>query len=77
MKIKVNNKEMELPEDSSLQQVAQTLALPEHGVAMAVNNRMEQPHGPACRMANVYCSRKRFVGCYQSGMWRISLMLRS
>lgn len=40
MKIKVNNKEMELPEDSSLQQVAQTLVLPEHGVAMAVNNRM-------------------------------------
>lgn len=40
MKIKVNNKEMELPEASSLQQVADTLALPARGVAMAVNNRM-------------------------------------
>ena len=40
MRIKVNNKEMELPEASSLQQVADTLALPARGVAMAVNNRM-------------------------------------
>ena len=40
MRIKVNNKEMELPEASSLQQVADTLALPARGVAMAVNNRL-------------------------------------
>ena len=40
MRIKVNNKEMELPEASTLQQVAKTLALPARGVAMAVNNRM-------------------------------------
>ena len=40
MRIKVNNKEMELPEASTLQQVAETLALPARGVAMAVNNRM-------------------------------------
>lgn len=40
MKIKVNNKEMELTGENTLQQVAQTLELPDKGVAVAVNNRM-------------------------------------
>ncbi len=40
MKIKVNNKEMELPAANTLQQVAEALALPERGVAVAVNNRI-------------------------------------
>lgn len=40
MKIKVNNKEMELTGENTLQQVAQILELPDKGVAVAVNNRM-------------------------------------
>lgn len=40
MIIKVNNKEMELAHQASLQQLAETLQMPEKGVAVAVNNRM-------------------------------------
>ena len=40
MNIKVNNKEMIVPEGSSLSQLSQTLKLPEKGVAIAVNNQM-------------------------------------
>ena len=40
MNIKVNNKEMIVPEGSSLSQLSQTLNLPEKGVAIAVNNQM-------------------------------------
>ena len=40
MKIKVNNKEMELGEANTLQQVAKALELPDKGVAVAVNNRI-------------------------------------
>ncbi len=40
MNIKVNNKEMQIEQGSSLQQLAETMALPEKGVAVAVNNRM-------------------------------------
>ena len=42
MIIKVNNKEMELAHQASLQQLAETLQMPEKGVAVAVNNRMIQ-----------------------------------
>lgn len=40
MIIKVNNKEMELSEPLSLQQLAETLQMPEKGVAVAINNQM-------------------------------------
>lgn len=40
MNIKVNNKMVTVPEGSSLFQLAQTLELPEKGVAVAVNNQM-------------------------------------
>ena len=40
MNIKVNNKMGTVPEGSSLFQLAQTLELPEKGVAVAVNNQM-------------------------------------
>ncbi len=40
MIIKVNNKEMELAEHASLQQLAETLQMPDKGVAVAVNNQM-------------------------------------
>lgn len=40
MNIKVNNKMVTVPESSSLFQLAQTLELPEKGVAVAVNNQM-------------------------------------
>ena len=40
MNIKVNNKMVTVPEGSSLFQLAQTLELPEQGVAVAVNNQM-------------------------------------
>lgn len=43
MNIKVNNKMVTVPEGSSLFQLAQTLELPEKGVAVAVNNQMV-PH---------------------------------
>ena len=37
---KVNNKEMELSRQASLQQLAETLQMPDKGVAVAVNNQM-------------------------------------
>lgn len=40
MIIKVNNKEMELSSQASFQQLAETLQLPDKGVAVAVNNQM-------------------------------------
>ncbi len=40
MIIKVNNKEMELSSQASLQQLAETLQMPDKGVAVAVNNQM-------------------------------------
>ena len=40
MIIKVNNKEMELSNQASLQQLAETLQMPDKGVAVAVNNQM-------------------------------------
>ena len=40
MIIKVNNKEMELSSQGSLQQLAETLQMPDKGVAVAVNNQM-------------------------------------
>ncbi len=40
MNIKVNNKMVTVPEGFSLFQLAQTLELPEKGVAVAVNNQM-------------------------------------
>ncbi len=40
MIIKVNNKEMELAEHASLQQLAELLQVPDKGVAVAVNNQM-------------------------------------
>ena len=40
MNIKVNNKMVTVPEGSSLFQLAQTLELPEKGVAVAGNNQM-------------------------------------
>lgn len=40
MIIKVNNKEMELAEHASLQQLAKLLQVPDKGVAVAVNNQM-------------------------------------
>ena len=40
MIIKVNNKEMELSSQASLQQLAETLQMPDKGVAVADNNQM-------------------------------------
>lgn len=40
MQIIVNNKTMELAEESTLSTLAETLRLPEKGVAVAVNNQM-------------------------------------
>ncbi len=40
MLIKVNNKEMELSGQASLRQLAETLQMPEKGIAVAVNNQM-------------------------------------
>lgn len=40
MIIKFNNKEMELSSQASLQQLAETLQMPDKGVAVAVNNQM-------------------------------------
>ncbi len=40
MKVKVNNKDLELNGQNSLLQIAQTLELPDKGVAVAVNNRI-------------------------------------
>lgn len=40
MIIKVNNKEMELSSQASLRQLAETLQMPDKGVAVAVNNQM-------------------------------------
>lgn len=40
MKVKVNNKEMDLDSTISLHQLAGQLELPDKGVAMAVNNKM-------------------------------------
>lgn len=40
MIIKVNNKEMELAEHASLQQLTELLQVPDKGVAVAVNNQM-------------------------------------
>ena len=40
MIIKVNNKEMELSSQASLQQLAESLQMPDKGVAVAVNNQM-------------------------------------
>ena len=40
MQIIVNNKAMELAEESTLSTLAETLRLPEKGVAVAVNNQM-------------------------------------
>lgn len=40
MIIKVNNKEMELSSQASLLQLAETLQMPDKGVAVAVNNQM-------------------------------------
>lgn len=40
MKVKVNNKEMNLEAAVSLHQLARQLELPDKGVAMAVNNKM-------------------------------------
>ena len=48
MNIKVNNKEMIVPEGSSLSQLSQTLNLPEKGVAIAVNNQMIPRQKAAC-----------------------------
>lgn len=40
MKVQVNNKEMELTAQSSIQQLSETMELPQAGVAIAVNNKM-------------------------------------
>ena len=40
MKIQANNRPTELPEGSSVAALAEQLALPAQGVAVAVNNRM-------------------------------------
>lgn len=40
MKVFVNNKEQEVPAGSHVHMLASTLALPDKGVAIAVNNRM-------------------------------------
>ena len=40
MKIKVNNKETELTQGNNVASLAQQLELPEQGVAVALNNRM-------------------------------------
>ncbi|RGN48568.1 MULTISPECIES: sulfur carrier protein ThiS [unclassified Bacteroides] len=40
MKVLVNNKEQEVTSDTSVSTLAQSLQLPEKGIAIAVNNRM-------------------------------------
>lgn len=40
MKVLVNNKEQEVTSDISVSTLAQSLQLPEKGIAIAVNNRM-------------------------------------
>ncbi|BEG98681.1 sulfur carrier protein ThiS [Bacteroides sedimenti] len=40
MKVQVNNQEMELSAQSSIQQLSETMELPQAGVAIAVNNKM-------------------------------------
>ena len=40
MKVLVNNKEQEVTSDPSVSTLAQSLQLPEKGIAIAVNNRM-------------------------------------
>lgn len=40
MKLFVNSKETDLPENSHLRELANLLQLPEKGVAVAVNNKM-------------------------------------
>lgn len=40
MKVLVNNKEQEITSDTSVSMLAQSLQLPEKGIAIAVNNRM-------------------------------------
>ncbi|WP_106829672.1 sulfur carrier protein ThiS [Parabacteroides pacaensis] len=40
MKVKVNNKEMELDPSITLHQLAIQLELPDKGIAIAVNNKM-------------------------------------
>lgn len=40
MKLFVNSKETDLPENSSIRELADRLRLPEKGVAVAVNNQM-------------------------------------
>lgn len=40
MKLFVNNKETQLPENATIQALADQLQLPEKGVAIAVNNQM-------------------------------------
>ena len=40
MKVLVNNKEQEDTSDTSVSTLAQSLQLPEKGIAIAVNNRM-------------------------------------
>ena len=42
MKVLVNNKETEIPPQSSIKELALSLQLPENGIAIAVNNRMIQ-----------------------------------
>ena len=40
MKIQVNNKEVEISQESTLAQLTEQLQLPAQGVAIAVNNKM-------------------------------------
>lgn len=40
MKISVNNKEMEIAPETSINQLAASLELPDKGVAIAMNNKM-------------------------------------
>ena len=40
MKVLVNNKEQEVTSDTSVSTLAQSLQVPEKGIAIAVNNRM-------------------------------------
>lgn len=40
MKIQVNNKEVEISQESTLVQLTEQLQLPAQGVAIAVNNKM-------------------------------------
>ena len=40
MKIQVNNKEVEISQESTLVQLTEQLRLPAQGVAIAVNNKM-------------------------------------